>query len=188
MYNFVYALSFPVTLLYIFCFSYAWYSGKAAILKRTTHKNTWCWICIFGITLWLFAVLKATVLFRGQKELPPIWTPFQQIYDLTHGGNPEILRSIWMNILLFVPGGVILPELFPAKWRNNSKIFLTVILAMLFSLGIELAQWCWQLGQAETDDVISNTLGALLGGCGFLIGNRILMSEKTVDCKMKLDS
>lgn len=178
MFNSIYALSFPATIIYVLCLSAVWYSGKAAILKRTTHKNIWRWICALGMVLWIYAVLKATILFRGQKELPPIWTPFQQIYDLMHGGNPEILRSIWMNILLFIPGGVILPELFPAKWCNRSKVILTVILTMLLSLGIELAQWHWQLGQAETDDVIANTLGAFLG-CGiFVLGNRIISRKR----------
>ncbi len=85
---------------------------------------------------------------------------------------------LWMNILLFVPLGIFLPELFPAQRRTRSKVVLTVGFAMLLSLGIELAQWHWQLGQAETDDVIANTLGALLG-CGiFVLGNRIISRKK----------
>lgn len=178
MFNSIYALSFPATTVYALFLSTVWYIGKSAILKRTTQKHIWCWICTAGIILWIVAVLKATVLFRGQRALPPVWKPFQQIYSLTHGGNPEILRSIWMNILLFIPGGVILPELLPTKWRNRSKMILTVILAMLFSLGIELAQWHWRLGQAETDDVIANTLGALLGSVVCISGNYFLVKIK----------
>lgn len=177
MYVKIYALSFLDTLLLMGCAAGLWYGGKAYVSGKATGGH-WKWICAIGMACWILSVLWVTVLFREAKALPPIWMPFQQIYDLTHGGNPEILRSIWMNILLFIPGGVILPELFPAKWRNRSKVILTVILAMLLSLGIELAQWHWQLGQAETDDVIANTLGAFLG-CGiFILGNRIISRKR----------
>ena len=35
------------------------------------------------------------------------------------------------------------------------------------AVGIELAQWKWGLGLAETDDVIMNTLGASFGTLAF---------------------
>ena len=38
-----------------------------------------------------------------------------------------------------------------------------VLAALLLSAGVELAQWRWQLGQAETDDCLANVLGGLLG-------------------------
>jgi glycopeptide antibiotics resistance protein len=33
----------------------------------------------------------------------------------------------------------------------------------MFSIGIELIQFIWMLGWCEIDDVICNTLGAVLG-------------------------
>ena len=34
---------------------------------------------------------------------------------------------------------------------------------LLLAAGVGLAQWRWQLGQAETDDCLANVLGGLLG-------------------------
>ena len=43
----------------------------------------------------------------------------------------------------------------------------TIIIACLFSIGIELSQYIFSLGLCETDDVIFNTLGAAGGTCAF---------------------
>lgn len=178
MYQFIYALSFKETLIYIIIFFSMWCCIKKSLTKCTAYQKLWELFCYIGMLLWLFAALKATVLFRSPRELAPIWTPFMQIYSLTHGGNPEILRTVWMNIILFVPLGMILPELLPYKWRTRSRAAFTVFVGALASTGIELAQWRLSLGQAETDDVIANTLGTLLGFGIFLLGDKILSNKK----------
>ncbi len=58
------------------------------------------------------------------------------------------------NILFFVPFGI----LFPAwKWKA------VLISAFAFSVLIEAAQYVFGLGLCELDDVICNTLGAMIG-------------------------
>ena len=96
------------------------------------------------------------------------------LLSVLRGGNPEILRSAWMNGLLFVPLGMLLPELFPREWPLSRRLLVTGLASLVFSTGIELMQWCWTLGTAETDDVLANTLGAVIGvlsthlGCAYL--------------------
>ena len=72
-----------------------------------------------------------------------------------------------MNVFLFQPIGLVLPNLLPKKAH---PVFVTVVFAMLLSIGVEAAQFHYQLGRCEIDDVIMNTLGAAIGAaaCGLV--------------------
>ena len=68
-------------------------------------------------------------------------------------GKTESIQNI-NNILAFIPFGV----LFPGKrWK------WLLLIAVLFSAGIEAVQYAFNLGWCEIDDVICNALGALIG-------------------------
>lgn len=77
-------------------------------------------------------------------------------------GNGTIGREIVENIALFVPFGYMAMSLFSMLNVRKSGV-LTVLLAMLFSIGIELLQYYSGRGTAEIDDVLNNTLGAVIG-------------------------
>ena len=52
------------------------------------------------------------------------------------------------------------------RMKGNKPLYRAaaiLLAALLLSAGVELAQWRWQLGQAETDDCLANVLGGLLG-------------------------
>ena len=74
-----------------------------------------------------------------------------------------------MNVILFYPAGLLTASLFPDKWTCLQKIWSTVILFAMFSGMIEYVQFFYALGEPEMDDVIHNTLGALLGTLTFVI-------------------
>ncbi|MBR2824097.1 MAG: VanZ family protein [Clostridia bacterium] len=70
----------------------------------------------------------------------------------------EILNNIW----LFVPFGIAV-RIFIQE-RTPTKSFLwTVLISILFSAGIESVQLAARIGLCEVDDVISNSLGAVVG-------------------------
>lgn len=180
MYLSIYGLSFLSSVFYLFVLSCVWYGGKELLCRSVPGQRCWRWLCFAVLLLWALIVLQATLFSRAPSVQAPIWLPFQQLCRLLHGGNREILRMLWMNMLLFVPAGMLLPELLPAKWDSRRNLVLTALAALLFSFGIEFSQWYWQLGQAETDDVIANTLGALLGYGISVLGNRIILQKKDV--------
>lgn len=74
-----------------------------------------------------------------------------------------------MNVILFYPAGLLTASLFPDKWTRLQKIWSTVILFAMFSGMIEYVQFFYALGELEMDDVIHNTLGALLGTIPVLV-------------------
>lgn len=73
--------------------------------------------------------------------------------------------QIFLNILLFVPFGFLLP-IVSERLRNP---ILTVFSGFLFSSGIETMQYITGRGLTEVDDVINNTAGAVFGYIMFAI-------------------
>ena len=71
-----------------------------------------------------------------------------------YNGKEEAIQYV-QNILFFIPYGLLFP------WKDNWKrVFVT---ALVLSVFIELSQFIFNLGWCEVDDVISNTLGAMIG-------------------------
>ena len=74
--------------------------------------------------------------------------------------NPSVVNKaeavqFIQNILFFIPYGLLFP------WKDNWKrVFVT---ALVLSISIELSQYIFNLGWCEVDDVISNTLGTMIG-------------------------
>ena len=103
-------------------------------------------------------IFYMTVCARGEETAEAVLVPFQNFREARE--QPELYRSMLMNVLLFFPIGLSLPFVL-GKWKLSVPV--TVVLACLSSAGIEYLQYRYSLGRCEVDDVIMNTLGALLG-------------------------
>ncbi|ETT67650.1 VanZ family protein [Paenibacillus odorifer] len=68
------------------------------------------------------------------------------------------------NIAAFIPFGV----LFPLLYRTHFKKFICLFILTIF--GLETLQALTFLGSFDVADVISNTLGAMIGFCAYKIG------------------
>lgn len=95
----------------------------------------------------MFLVLADTVLIRKpgtiRYELIPLWS----------WGVKSLRPQIYANILMFVPIGLLLSD---KGWKG-------LLLAIGFSLLIELIQLGTHRGLFEFDDVIHNGVGAGIG-------------------------
>lgn len=69
-------------------------------------------------------------------------------------GKVETIQYV-QNILFFIPYGFLFP------WKNNWRY--AFVTALVLSVFIELSQFIFNLGWCEVDDIISNTLGAMIG-------------------------
>ena len=135
-------------------------------------------IFTFFLILWTFAILYQTVLSRTSSELVVHWDFFHQLKEyLFNNGDKELLRTLWMNVLLFVPGGLLLETLWPPFFPRWVCIPLTIILLTALSVGIEAVQYRYALGIVEADDVLCNGLGAALGvvihECAVLLSRKL---------------
>lgn len=109
------------------------------------------------LALYLAAVYNVA----GAPELPYLYPRLNinliPFWDITNGVSAYLINS-GLNILLFIPLGFILPLLWK-EFRSRKAMGIT---GFLVSLGIELAQLL-NYRISDVDDLIMNTLGALLG-------------------------
>lgn len=169
----IYCLPIGATIGYLLLTGAAWTAlgGWLCALGERMHRR-WRAGCAAVLAVWLCAALYSTLLDRTAGHYTVQLAPLSQLRAVLRGDNPEILRSWWMNVLLFVPCGMTLPELLPRTWSRKRRVLTAVLAALLLSAGVELAQWRWQLGQAETDDCLANMLGGLLGSGIFALRSR----------------
>lgn len=105
-------------------------------------------LLLFASTVW-FRTISET---RGYN-FTPFWS-----YVAIKNGKEELLTENVMNVLAFVPVGILLGMAFRyIKWWQALGI------GCLISLSIEALQLVLKSGFAETDDVMHNTLGTILG-------------------------
>lgn len=107
-------------------------------------------------------ILTATVFSRQSGESGLILRPFAAFAQAK--AQPEVYRELLMNVLLFFPLGLAGAAALPERLRPGLRWALAALAGMLLSLAVEGLQYRLSLGLAETDDVLCNTLGALLGG------------------------
>lgn len=138
-------------------------------LKTKLEKYRW-WklLLVAGLLLCLGAVIHTTLLNREAGTVSQVYLrPLASYRLMVTSGNREILRSNFMNVLLFYPAGLLGASLLPKKWPAWCRVLLVFVLLTLLSAGIETLQYVKCVGQVETDDVLHNALGALLGSlCG----------------------
>lgn len=103
-------------------------------------------------------VFYMTVYTRGERANEAVLIPFQSFQEAKI--QPELYRSMLMNVFLFVPIGLSLPFVLG---KGKIPAFFTVAAALAFSAGIEYMQYRYALGRCEVDDIIMNTLGAWTG-------------------------
>lgn len=132
------------------------------------HRFAHCqWFCCglwVTLTAWIAVTLWITVFRRSPSpaHLPEL-IPFHSYRELFASGKDEIIRTNFMNIALFYPAGLLAASLLPERWTNHHKILSVGMMLALFSLSIEYVQFSYALGEPEVDDVIHNTIGAILG-------------------------
>ena len=92
-------------------------------------------------------------------------------YVAITNGRTELLAENLLNIVIFIPFGLLLSifECFKKWWT-------VLIVGMSLSACIEFSQFIFQRGLGEFDDVFNNTLGAI-------IGYRIVLSLNILKCK-----
>ena len=140
-------------------------AGYLILRQWLGDKRLWRPVIALLFLAWLAVIAVATLADRTPGLIPmePELVPFHSYRAVMAGENKEILRSNFMNVILFYPAGLFACELLPKSWSQAKRIILVAVLFALVSAGIEFCQYHFALGQAEVDDVIHNALGALIG-------------------------
>ncbi len=83
------------------------------------------------------------------------------------------------NVILFIPLGMLLPALLKAF----KKIHYCMLLGFFFSLAIELSQYLTKRGYFQIDDILTNTIGCMIGLGFFTIVYRL--KSWVYNCRIK---
>ena len=103
-------------------------------------------------------VFSSTVIFRPKGQIDNIvLIPLYSYYEAICG-NYHLLLENFLNVLLFVPIGILF---YLSQKDKNTTI--PILFSMGLSITIEISQFIWTKGFCEIDDVIHNTLGCFLG-------------------------
>lgn len=136
-----------------------WIGLRCVLICRKPKLWRGVIVCLIGLTVLLIVYMTILKRSGGERELILLPGNFLQAAMRL----PEIYRSLLMNVLLFVPFGLTMSTVFATKRKPWRCVWLTVLIAIGFSLAVEATQYFAALGRAETDDVLANTLGAFIG-------------------------
>ena len=103
---------------------------------------------------YVFLIFCSTVIFRAvsatrQYDFHPFWS-----YD-----RPELLVENIMNVIVFIPVGMMLGSLL----RVKGSWFVALMIGCGISVTIEALQFLLKRGFSEVDDVMHNTIGCIAG-------------------------
>lgn len=128
------------------------------------RKRVVAWVLL---VLYIGFIIYTTLLCRDsgnyrQYNFQLFWS-YQRFFDDIEPQGRQIL----LNILFFIPFGVLAPFCFDGNW--NKKLVLTVASACFLSGTVEFLKLLYRLGFTEFDDVFDNTMGAAIGAVVVLI-------------------
>ena len=155
----IYILDISTILITILILSLVWSVIGAAFYKYM--RIIGAVMAVIAVT----AVLYVTVLTRSESGAGADFIPFSSFERAKI--QPEMYRSMLMNVFLFVPLGLSLPFVFGGG--TGKRILLTILVGLFLSVTVEAIQYFAHLGMAETDDMICNTVGTAIGSCAYLL-------------------
>lgn len=140
------------TLLSVFCLV------SVFIISFDGIKRGWKMVIKILLFEYSFLLYCSTVIFRDSKlergpELMPFWS-----YAAIQNGVDTIIPEVVMNVVALIPIGLMMGVVFKrANWRK------VLVAGAVISVSIELMQLIFRKGCCETDDVIHNTIGCVMG-------------------------
>ena len=128
----------------------------------SAHRDT---IAPKGLALflvWFGVVLYLTLFSRlGTKRATQyLITPFEGLMQALAQRSLQPVEHDFLNLLLFVPFGYFIPKINP---RCLSRFGFALLGGIVTSTIIEGTQLVTHLGMCDIDDIIANSLGAIVG-------------------------
>ena len=150
----------PVVLCGAVCFVGAYQLIYKKLLNGTGKINTIAIVLISVMIIYLFVVLEVTVLLRAGFEGNGRVEPLLSVYkDAWHTWSGRAWRNIVLNVLMFVPLGILLPLV----GKVFRKFWVTYLCGAALSAMIEGLQLALNRGLCSLDDLINNASGAMIG-------------------------
>lgn len=145
-----------ISLLILFCLIFASYR-----LYKCRKFDKYQFTSSIILSLYLVLMLYLTVLGRYShdeyRSQIMIFGSYQNLFTNFDFMN---FAMIILNIAMFIPVGFVLPIVLK---NCRHKYMLSMLIALLLTSAIEVAQYFSRTGTFETDDIFNNMLGAVIG-------------------------
>ena len=162
MQNMIFVL-YPLFCILLPCMLYVLIQTKG--FHRRTNFIHMIWVFIF--LYYVYLVLETT----GIGTIWEIWLyPGMKLQEEINliPFRDGISLSMILNVVMFMPLGFLLPLL----WKEYQSLVRTAIIGFCFSCGIEFCQ-LFNRRVSDVDDLLMNTLGAILGWLIWIVFSRI---------------
>lgn len=162
MQNMIFVL-YPLFCILLPCMLYVLIQTKGFHRRTNFIHMIWVFIFLYYVYLVLETTGIGTIweigLYPGMKLQEEInLIPFRDGISL----------SMILNVVMFMPLGFLLPLL----WKEYQSLVGTAIIGFCFSCGIEFCQ-LFNRRVSDVDDLLMNTLGAILGWLIWIVFSRI---------------
>lgn len=164
MFSLIYTMPLYKVCLVMVLLLVLWAYYRAYLPKKLFWSMNLC-VLVVAVS----AVLYLTVFSRKVGTYDLVLVPFSALSEAKK--EPERYRSMLMNVFLFFPLGMACANAFPDKMKMRRRVILVVAIGFALSTAVEYIQYRFSLGMAETDDVICNTLGALVGSLSVILAD-----------------
>lgn len=126
------------------------------VVRRMPFKKSVFWTLLGA---YIGALIGETIL-SGHKYATALYqlVPFNSVISGLAAGKYSFIGPLLLNVLLFIPMGMFI-------CLGKRKVHAALVIGFTSSLLIEIAEIVTKTGVFDTDDLIMNTLGALLGFC-----------------------
>ena len=184
-----------ITISYIFIAAILiiiWAIYRTTVLIKTTEKNILREVAINIFFIYFLVLIELTICKRGALEIGfrnkfyVNYIPFKETINMFKDnfmGIGNALYNVLGNILLFVPLGFFIPLLFNKK----NKISSVALYGACTSILIEAIQLITSNNLTDIDDVIFNTLGAILGFFIYNLLNKTKLRELMKKVRSEFD-
>lgn len=168
-----------ITITVLFCLSRFFHllcPTKSIFIHTGKNTKVLRWIFTFYVVfLLMITVFRQNFDFQNFFQNGTLnLSPFTDLFRILNEG--DIKSFIYLcggNIVWFIPFGLLFPLLFPSR-PNGFSVLLS---GFLLSLLIEFLQYAFGTGVSETDDLILNSAGVLVGYLLYLCFNRRKQDE-----------
>jgi len=153
-------------LLAVFCL------GLVIFIAWKGFKTGLRYSAILLLVEYIFLLFCSTVIFRTTGETRQYDFHLFWSYKAIQEGREDLLAENIMNVVVFIPVGLLLGIAFKqVTWWK------ALLIGCSISVIIESLQFFLMRGFSELDDVMHNTLGCLIG-FGFMIILRIIFKTR----------
>lgn len=160
--------------LVLLCFMVLLLAVSVAMLARhiCRHLDTMVYSWVAAFAAWSAVVLYLTLFSRmdGPRSYAAVMTPFRGVAAAMEERSLVPLGHVFLNILLFVPFGFLLPCCNP---KALSRAGFAILGGLVVSTVIEGLQMLLGLGYCDIDDIMANALGAAIGYGGYRLYGQV---------------